>query len=173
MKASAVALAVILASLVLAQTSAAQSSAPIVKTFYGNGQLAGFMPCLNHGKGEWVFLTTAKQSAILSETITAGAQNGSYMWTPTDPHGAGLTGLGASTGILYTARGASQLRFTNWTPDAPGSVGVGDGQFVQDDDYYVSSSSPALNYIWHQTTRFEITDNGKTGINHPVETVCR
>jgi hypothetical protein len=184
MKTSAVALAVILSSLVFSQTSSATSTPPgcengrsqaqtCTATFYGpvyvNGFGSAFIPCLNNGKGENVVFSDT-ESTILYYTVTSGKRNGFFMSV-----GGGMHGKGQTTGINYTARGSTQQSFADWVPFNLDGSFDGEGQFTYTDNYYVNSTSPVTNHIWHRTQRFEETKNGDvyTLYTHPDEVVCK
>jgi hypothetical protein len=183
MKISGVALAVILSSLVFSQTSSATANPPgcdsgrshatsCLATYYGtvyvNGFGSAFIPCLNGGKGENVVFSDVEET-IFSYTVTDGKRNGYFMSV-----GGGMHGKGQTTGINYTARGSTQDSFANWVPTNPDGTQDGEGQFIYTDNYYVNSTSPVTNHIWHRTQRFEETKNGNvyTLYTHPDEVVC-
>jgi hypothetical protein len=181
MKTPAVALAVILLSLVFSQTSSATANPPgcdsgrskaltCLANFYGsvyvNGFGSAFIPCLNNGKGENVVFSDVEETTLFY-TVTAGARNGWFMSV-----GGGMHGKGQTTGINYTARGSTQDSFANWVPYNPDGSMNGDGEFTYTDNYYINSTSPVTNHIWHRTTRFTISNNGNTLTLQPVEVVC-
>jgi hypothetical protein len=176
MKASAVALAVILSTLAAAANanppgcdsgwSQAQSC---TTTYYQTVYVTAFIPCLNGGRGENVTFSDV-ETTLYWYTVTAGKRNGFIMSV-----GGGMHGKGQITGINYTARGSTDDSLLNWAPYNPDGSFDGEGQFVYTDDYYINSTSPVTNHIWHRTQRFEEFKNGNvyTANFHPDEVVCR
>jgi hypothetical protein len=119
MKVAIAAIAILMSSIVLSQTSSATSDPPGCEngrstaltrtaTFYGqvfvNGFGSSFIPCLNHGKGENVVFSDT-ESTILFYKVTSGKRNGFFMSV-----GGGMHGKGQTTGINYTARGSTHNR---------------------------------------------------------------
>jgi hypothetical protein len=180
-KTSAVALAVILSSLVFSQTSSATANPPgcdsfrskatsCTTTYWSAVSVTAFIPCLNHGKGENVTFNDT-QTIIFYYTLTNGKRNGFLMHVG----GTSLTGRGQTTGIHYTALGSTQDSIANWVPANPDGSMNGDGDFSYTDNYYVNSTSPGpvTNQIWHRTQRFTISNNGITETVQPDEVVCK
>jgi hypothetical protein len=179
MKTSAVALAVILSSLVFSQTSSATANPPgcdsfrskatsCIATYWSPVSVTAFIPCLNHGTGENVTFNDT-QTTIFYYTLTNGKRNGFLMHV-----GGAMTGTGQKTGIYYRARGSTQNSIANWVPANPDGSMNGDGDFSYTDNYYVNSTSPGpvTNHIWHRTQRFTITNNGNNLTLQSDEGVC-
>lgn len=165
MKTSLLALAVLLSSLVSAQTSK-----PVIQTFYQPTYVTAFIPCLNHGKGENVTFSDTL-TTVFWYTVTAGKRNGFIMFAST----GGMHGKGQTTGISYTAHGSTQNGFANWVPTNPDGTTDGEGQFTYTDNYHISSSSPPDNHVWHRTQRFSVTKTGNvyTSQDQPDEVMCQ
>jgi hypothetical protein len=134
---------------------------------YGLVSVAAFIPCINNGKGENVAFSNP-QTTIFHYTVTNGARNGFLMFV-----GGGLTGKGQTTGIQYNARGSEQLDFADWVPFNPDGSANGDGEFTYNDNYYIYSTSPVVNVIWHRTQHFTLTNNSMNLSLQPDEVVCR
>jgi hypothetical protein len=182
MKSAFAALVVLLSSLVFTQISSASSNPPgcengrstaqtCTATFYGQVSVPGFgssfIPCLNGGKGENVIFTDT-ESTLFYYKVTAGKRNGFLMSV-----GGGMHGKGQTTGINYTARDSTQNSFANWIPFNPDGSANGDGEFTYTDNYYINSTYPVTNHIWHRTVRFSVTNNGVNGTQEPDQVVCR
>jgi hypothetical protein len=108
------------------------------------------------------------EATILFYKVTAGKRNGFFMSV-----GGGMHGKGQTTGINYTARGSTQQSFADWVPFNPDGSFNGDGEFTYTDNYYINSTAPVTNHIWHRTVRFSETNGGMNGSQEPDEVVCR
>lgn len=164
-----VALALILSSLALSQSSLAQTSKPVLQNFYQPVYVTAFIPCINGGKGENVTFSDT-ETELFWYSVTGGKRNGFFMSV-----GGGMHGKGETSGVNYTARGSTQQSFAHWVPFNPDGSLDGEGQFTYTDNYYVNSTTPVTNHIWHRTQRFEKTKAGGvyTLFTHPDEVVCR
>jgi len=75
MRTSMVALALILSSLALSQSSLAQTSKPVLQNFYQPVYVTAFIPCINGGKGENVTFSDT-ETELFWYSVTGGKRNG-------------------------------------------------------------------------------------------------
>jgi hypothetical protein len=152
MKSAAVALAVILSSLVAsAQTSMSIQQVSIVTS----------VPCANRGQGEIVTFTGTLKVLSYANSEASGIHNGVFLSV------GDLVGKGQTTGRKYLANGSNEESFKNFVFHPNG----GDGDFLFTIDLHVTGKHE--NFLYHDAREFIVSNDGNNLEAIPEVTACK